>query len=212
MSKKKKSRKIGSYIRELSIVIIGVAVTLYASSIINSNKEKKDLHQQLDIICTELESNIKSLDGLIGFYDRHERLRSYLVESINNPKEGTNDSIRKYGYIIGELYLFVYKRDAYDMLLNSGAIKLMTDRYLLLDITECYSMLEIAKNDFDTYASLKLNEFQKLNDLKETTSYNKGILDPEYRNLFNFYINMQKGYYPVEVKEHIQNVLSKIQQ
>lgn len=210
MAKKKKSRRISSYIRELSIVIIGVAVTLYASTLINNTKEKKDLEQQLSLIYTELESNVKSLEGLVDYYYRHERLRKYLIESIDNPQVGTNDSIRKYEYTAGEMFVFVYKKGAYEMFLNSGAIKLMTNRNLLLDITECYTMLEIIKNDFDKYAEMKTIEFQKLNNLSKTT-HNKSILNPEYHSLLNFYINMQKGDYPIEVKDHLKKVLSELQ-
>lgn len=212
MSKKKPRKRIGSYIRELSIVIIGVAATLYAGTLINNVKEKNDLNNQLGIIHTELESNIKSLDGLIGFYNRHEQLRKFLKESIKNPQVGTNDSILKYGYTVGELYPFIYKKNAYEMFINSGAMKLMTDRNLLLDITECYTMLEIIKDDFDKYETFKMNELQKLNDLRGASSYDKSILDPEYRNLFNFYINMQKGDYPIDAKEHIKKILSRLQQ
>lgn len=212
MGKKKPKRKVASYIRELSIVIIGVAVTLYGGNIINRVKEKKDLKQQLSLIYTELESNVKALDGLIDFYNRHERLRKYLVESIDNPHVGTTDSIRKYEYIKGEMYPLAFKKDAYEMFSNSGGMKLMTNRSLLLDITEAYTRLEVVKTDFEKYENMRTHEFQKLNDLRETSAYGKSILDAEYRNLFNFYVNMQKGDYPIDVKEHIKKVLPKLEQ
>lgn len=160
-----------------------------------------------------MESNIVSIDGLIGSYRRHERLRDYLIKNIANPQIGTNGSIRKYeNFKVGEIPFFVYKKSAYEMLINSGAMKLMTNRSLLLDITECYSTLEILQQDFTTYYNFKMNEFQKLNDLKEPTSYNKSILSPEYRSMFNFYVNMQKGQYPIEVKQHIKKDISELRQ
>lgn len=203
--------KVVKYLRELSIVIIGVAVTLAASSIVNDFKEKRDLKQQLNIIHAELESNVERLDGLIDFYGRHGKLSNFLIESIENPQTGTIDSINKYSSIIGEIYPFTYKRGAYDMFLNSGAAKLLTDRNLLLDITESYTMLEIIKGDYDKYVEMKIIEIQKFNDLGRKNIYNViDITSPEYSNMFNFYTSIRKGEYPVETREHIEKVLLHI--
>ncbi|MDR3287280.1 MAG: hypothetical protein LBT27_07550, partial [Prevotellaceae bacterium] len=67
--KQLKQLKIGNYFRELSVVIIGVAVTLFASNAITNAKAQKDLNIQLNAVYAELEYDLQKIDNLIDFYD-----------------------------------------------------------------------------------------------------------------------------------------------
>jgi len=82
---KLKQLKIGNYFRELSVVIIGVAVTLYASNAITNAKAQKDLHIQLNAVYAELEYDLQIINSLIDFYDDVEQLRKYVTEDYHNP-------------------------------------------------------------------------------------------------------------------------------
>lgn len=63
MAKKtKKSRKVVSYLRELSVVVLGVAITLGASTLISARNAKKDLDLYLNAVKMEMEGNMKLLD------------------------------------------------------------------------------------------------------------------------------------------------------
>lgn len=207
--KKRNHRKISSYLRELSVVVIGVAITLYASNFVTSLREKKDLNQQLKAIYIELEDNIKKIDELIAHYEKASCLRIALLEFVENPQPQNRDSVHKYTYVVGRVETFTYKKGAYEMLLNSGAMKLL-DRTQLLDITESYDMLEILKESHDRYADLQTKQVEKLYDLDtKQIIVNYDITEPQFLGIRNFFISVSgKEYYPKETKKQIEKVLS----
>jgi hypothetical protein len=176
--------KIVKYVRELSIVIIGVAVTLYVSDRVGTKKEKKDLNLQLAVIYMELESNLERLDDIIDYYEKTNHLRRTIMENIDNLQQA-NDSISGFGSVSS----FNYKKGAYEMFINSGAMKLFTDRKLLLDITECYILLENAQKSTLAYNEAKTRELSKAYDMDtKTLLKNIDMAAPQWRSIVNFYI------------------------
>lgn len=133
-----KIKPIQRYLRELSIVIIGVATTLFASNIIVDIKEQKDLDTQINAIYAELNDNQELVSRLIADYNAHNRLKELFLQTLDKSVKIDKDTMNLYIRNIGKVTPFTYKMGAYEMFLNSGAMKLMKDRELLMDITECY--------------------------------------------------------------------------
>jgi len=181
-----KNLKVGDYLRELSIVIIGVAITLYAGNIIGDRKEQKDLNLQLTAVYAELEENLVNVDSIKRYYDDSFQLRKYLIESFKNPHFKNNDSIRKYERVASFISTFYYKKGAYEMFVNSGAMKLLSDREQLLNITESYAMLEALKDGSESYADSKMQVMQSVYHKDTPTAFNSDIMDPRYNFMFNF--------------------------
>lgn len=180
--------KLGNYFRELSIVIIGVAVTLFVGNVITGVKEKKDLRLHLVAIYNELEYNFKEINSITEYNENTQLLRKYLLESVENPQSGTNDSIRKYEKVAWMSYWFEYKKDAYDMFVNSGAMKLLDNRELLLDITASYSMLESQRILNEKRMNSKMQIIQDIYKLEKKDLFAKDmeLLTPAMSQLFNF--------------------------
>jgi hypothetical protein len=197
MSKFKKLRqlKIGNYFRELSVVIIGVAVTLYASNAITGAKEREGMNIQLNAIYAELDFNLSIFDGLITYYDDLDSLRKYVQKDYANPGQGYADSLSKYIHVVGQTFTsLVYKKGAYEMFLNSGSARLFEDKALLSGITECYTLLGMTSEGIDKDISLKMDMIRKLYDYDT-----KAILEdidlkrPMYRSLYNYYLVTSGG-------------------
>lgn len=210
--KRIKELMIGNYLRELSIVIIGVAVTLYAGNVITGIKEKKDLDLQLKAVYSELEENSKRLDPVVEFYQVHENLRRYLYRVLENPESYSNDSIRKYRRVMSYNATFSYKHAAYDMFINSGAMKLMTDRKQLLEITEGYILLDDFKQSNDGYIQLKEKIFTEVYKMDKKKVFDKeyDIRNPEWNMEFNFHTlnsGMEEG--ARGVKEELEKIIAK---
>ena len=66
------------YVRDLSIVVAGIAVTLYASDRVSGRSEKRDLKLYLNAIKLEIEENIKTLDEAIEGLQPSIRYSDYL--------------------------------------------------------------------------------------------------------------------------------------
>jgi len=205
--------QIGNYARELSVVIIGVAITLYAGDIINNVKEKKDLDLQLTAIYTEMEENSKRLDDIIDYHKEHDLLSKYLFKVVEDPEMYNEDSIAKYDRVLSTTTNFSYKKGAFDMFVNSGAMKLLSDRKQLLEITECYAMLEAFKHDTDLFFDLKTQILSETFRLDRNQIFNKkgtDLRDPEWNIKFNFHLlynGLEES--AIMVKKELEKALSK---
>lgn len=209
---KHKTRDIGAgaYFRELSVVIIGVAVTFFISDIISTAKEERDLKLQLDAIYTELEDNLESVSKLTELYDNHIRLGGLLRQTITEPEQVNKDTLRKYVSSADYMDLFSYHKAAYEMFVNNGGMKLLSDKKLLLEIAGIYAMLEATERENSLYNALKIHEIQQLYKLDSKRFVSRiSITDPEYNGLFNFYVGVGTGFKSKEAKERIENLLER---
>jgi len=207
-----KRLKPGSYLRELSIVVIGVAITLYAGGLISDIQEKKDLNLQLNAIYGELQDNLIRVNDILKYHEEHESLRSYLRTVLEDPEKYHNDSIIKYNNVLSVIPEFTYKKGAFDMFVNSGAMKLLSDHKQLLDITECYAQLEEFKNSNEIHFNLKAQIYS------ETYTIDRKILngkkfdfrDPHWNTRFNFHtLNNGMADAALKLKGNLESILSK---
>jgi hypothetical protein len=88
MNKSKISiKKFGKYLREVSVVVLGVAITLSVSIWISSKNEKRDMALYLNAIKIELEENIKSIEEQMEFFEKQAGYANYLKK---NDKKSLN--------------------------------------------------------------------------------------------------------------------------
>ncbi len=199
----------GNYFKELSIVIIGVAVTLAASSVISTISEKRDLKLQMNAIYAELEDNLAKVNKLNDFYQDTRKLNEYLMKDYRNPGTAYEDSLMSLNRIVGKVPGFVYKRNAYDMFINSGGMKSFKDKKLLLDITECYALLEILNKAHQVFTGSIIELLKDIYSMEtEKIVGNIGIKD--FPNFYNFHLMSSADYENSELTiKMINKVLSK---
>jgi len=86
--------KIGKYLREISVVVIGVAITLSVSYWITSKTEKRDMALYMNTIKLELTENKKTLDEIEQHLQKSLNYTVYLLSL--NQKLPHADTIRFY--------------------------------------------------------------------------------------------------------------------
>ena len=210
--KKLKDLKLGSYFRELSIVIIGVTVTLFAGNVISHISEKKEARTQLNNVYSELEGNLLRVGQLMDYYEKRQQLSDFLWDYHKHPEKKLDDeTYSRYNAILNEKYSFNYRKGAYDSFITGGGMKLLKNKTFLLDIAECYEMMEEIKSGHDQLMELRLNQFSRLydNDINFIVKSHK-ISDPRVRGVFNFYMLTGEDRSDIRnLKEHIERVLSR---
>ena len=146
-SKSKKSiKKIGNFLREVAVVVIGVAITLSVTVWINNRGEKRDIALYINAIKIELIENIQLLNDAINYYEDlygyANYLKSHDVLSLHS------DSIMKYfNSNLGNIHNVIFQTSAFEMFKNSGTMRLMNDKELIQTIWKAYlSMEEITLN------------------------------------------------------------------
>jgi hypothetical protein len=144
--------KIGKYFREISVVIIGVAITLSATLWISKKNEKRDMNLYLNAIKIELEENITTMNRCIEYLQPDVEYEKYLK---TRDKESLNeDTLAYYANTCYTLRQYAFKTNAFEMFKSSGIMRLMDDKELLLSIWDIYtdlvSLNEALKWYFDT--------------------------------------------------------------
>jgi hypothetical protein len=184
---------LGKYSYELSIVTLGVLISLFISGKISERNEKKDLKLQLLAVQSELEDNLKAVNELIVFYS--------LVDSAKEIFIKNEELTERQWSVLVQNKSFLYKKDALDMLKNTGYMRLIQDRKQLLDILECYSLLELAKEDNDYFGKLRISVILDLNSLN-----NFQLIPERIKNFTLMVSGFDENF--LKAKEQIGNVLA----
>jgi hypothetical protein len=171
------------YLRELSVVVAGIAITLIASDRISNSNEKKDLRRYLSAVKIELEENLEIVKEKREFYQKSAQFGNYL--RARKIDEIDVDSLRKYNDLTAFIFFLTYKSSSFEMLKVSGVMRLIKDKALLNAIIDCYTMLEETKYDSDMYMNKKTDEVFKA--ILENDGPPNDIRDPRYKRLYTFY-------------------------
>ena len=153
-------KKFGKYIREISVIVAGVAITLFASYWLNLRNEKRDVALYMDAIKMELEENIKKIDDNMEFLQQEAKYYDYL--RLNDKKKLSLDTIvANFGSNVWYVWTPSFYTDAFDMFKLSGFMRLMDDKGLLLSIWKVYSQLDILTSTFQEASKWKIDEIKQ---------------------------------------------------
>jgi hypothetical protein len=165
MSKSKKStneyiKKSGKYLREISVVVIGVAITLSVSYWIVVQNEKRDMALHLRAIKMELQENAGDIGKLVETLKPACRYTAYLRS--HDKKSLDKDSLNSYSSLCyAAPQNFTFKTNAFEMFKTSGTMRLMDDKDLLMEIWNAYDGILNLKEAVDIHNKLKWDFMEK---------------------------------------------------
>jgi len=148
------------YLRDFSIVVAGIAVTLYVNDRITNRSEKRDLKLYLNAVKLELEENIRDMNDMIETMQTSIRYADYL--RTHDKKSLNPDTIN--AYAAGGYYLIqsiTYKVNAFEMLKLSGTMRLIDDKELLFSVWKAYTHLDELKTLIEWGYQMKFEEVKK---------------------------------------------------
>jgi hypothetical protein len=196
---------IVKYLRKLSIVVIGIAITLSINNWLTTRSEKKDMALYLNAVKLELERNLNHVEWMTGKIEEEVSYSNYLLSHDKNALDP--DSIQYYArggcYAIrGALNIF----NAFEMFKASGNMRFIKDKEVLLSIRDAYANLEMYKFQLEEFHNKeKCAEVKKEMQMEE-----KGIsIDVP---LYGFYAS--KMTYTVgckTTKSGLEEVIAKIE-
>lgn len=96
-----KSKPI-SYFRELSVVVIGVLITLSITQGITYCSKQNEVRHTLTLIKTELADNIENINCAQKKWETELRIYALLRENIDNLKAIPLDTLSRYSNVIGD--------------------------------------------------------------------------------------------------------------
>ncbi|WP_029906854.1 hypothetical protein [Prevotella sp. 10(H)] len=201
--------KIRKYLLDVSVVVIGVAITLAASYWITGNNERRDMALYLDTIKLELEENKSMLDSTVKRLQPSVKYADYLRS--HDMKSLNADTIRFYAPFYLEVASINIKTDAFDMFKTSGNMRLVKDKKLLLTIWETYARLAEFKETFDSFMQMKTDEIRKEVELRSL--YDLWLLPDEelLKNvpIHKYYTRISAPYMLPAACKHSSNMISE---
>ena len=201
MTKTKVSIKtIVRYFRDFSIVVAGIAVTLYVNDRITNQGEKRDIKLYLDAIKLELEENIKDIDENLEYLQKSVRYANYLKS--NDKKSLNKDTIVSYADSYYTFTTTFFKTNAFEMFKSSGAMRLMDNKELLLSIWTAYTELSNLKLILDQMYQMKLTEIDKDHQLPVEKRL------PDFIPMYRFYM-APMPYEMVRLSEDASKILKE---
>ena len=199
--------KIGKYVREISVVVIGVAITLSVSYWISNKSVKKDVALSLNAIKIELERNAIAFDNYANGLHKSTKYANYVqshdYQSISQDSIIYYSSTDKDGIGWGEINSqTILIKNAFEMLKTSGTMRYIADKELLGSIWEIYSEMENVQKLLDDCFQWK----RELRIIELTTERNKPVPNQIFYSL-GAPIAMERKCR--EISEEIRKVLSE---
>lgn len=186
MKTKNSMQTIRKYLRELSVVVIGIAITLGINNWLNHRNSKKEHEQYLNTLKLELRTNVEIIENEIDLLDESVSYSRYLLSQ--NRKSLDPDTIQKYQYTISQLRDAKLKYNAFEMFKSSGNMRLISNKDLQLAIWEVYDQIDDFGDEFRAY-------YQQKKDM-----FNQEALSKPGENSFTMYDFFVTGY-PINLKE-----------
>jgi hypothetical protein len=181
---------IRKYLRELSIVVLGIAITLSLSVWISNKNEKRDMALYLNAIKMELEDNITIIDTVMEYFQNASKYEKYL--SLHDNQSLHEDSLAYYVnsccYLLPNIQL---NTNAFDMFKNAGVMRLVSNKDLLMSIWNAYNSCAALNVSLDKYCDKKYECIEK-----EAVTLKNGELDfkelkyVKHAPMYNFYAPM----------------------
>ena len=148
------------YIRDLSIVVAGIAVTLYTSDHVTGKSEKRDLSRYMTAIKLEMEENINTLEYAIERLQPSIKYAQYL--NTHDRKSLDKDTLQYYAATCCySFYGATFKTNAFEMFKSSGMMRLIADKDLLLLLWNVYDELDDVKDEFDIMFPIKWEDIKR---------------------------------------------------
>ena len=203
-------RKIGKYLREVSVVVIGVAITLSASFWISQRSEKRDFNLYLNAVRLELTDNL--------YYISQERERLLSKEfkyahylKSHEKKQLHQDTIRYYARndYVAHLEIIAFRKAAFEMFKSSGAMRLMRNKELMQNIWEAYFLMQRHEITLDKSEQMKMEYRDKWLDEREK----KPNVIPMYffyvSGLYDAYLDSRLDIFD-EISELLKEIIAEL--
>jgi len=188
MKMKELFSKSTKYLRELSVVVIGITITFALNNWISRTNDEKDLQRYLSAVHAELEYNLEGVHNMYNYHKRMEDFSSYL-RSIK-PEHISQDSLQKYSDVIKSRPISIYQTSAFEMLKMSGTMRLIKDKSVFKSIMDIYALLDAGNKIGEIYFTTRQELLAETALNTPNTTFELVINNfsvPTNRRLYNFH-------------------------
>ncbi|MDR1348380.1 MAG: hypothetical protein LBJ63_08170 [Prevotellaceae bacterium] len=146
--------KFVKYLRDFSIVVAGIAVTLYVQNRATVQNEKKDTALYLNALKLELEDNCTTIDTVISIMEETTSYAHYITT--HDAKSVHPDTMQRYWLVYNNIMVIKFSYDAFEMFKTSGNMRFIVDKEVLRSIWTAYGELKILEDVCALYYQKKM--------------------------------------------------------
>lgn len=133
--------QISNYIRQLSIVVLGIIITFVGSDFINSYVKQQEVKAVMLLIKEELKYNQHKLMNIKDNVTSLDRLGEILRQANFDYKDIPKDTLAKYWRSLNTFRSFNYSSNSIEVLKNSSLMQYVSDKAFLISLMESYESI-----------------------------------------------------------------------
>ncbi|MCD7969050.1 MAG: hypothetical protein LUF87_01690 [Alistipes sp.] len=165
----------GNYVRELSVVILGIFITLTATNYLSNRSKNKEYRQMISMVHAELVENKTKIDNTIRMMEFERGIEKYFYEHREEIDRMPLDTLYKYQYVHHQVEYSVFTNHSLEVLKFSSSVYSNNDPMTIRAIMEAYDNAGICVKYIDLFYSDK-EEF--INSLADEVGVNfNGVRD-----------------------------------
>lgn len=136
-----KNWRIGDYIRQLSIVILGIVVTFVGGNIIGDYSKQRELAAVMQLLKSELRDNQDRLLYVKEKIAVESRISDRFIKHGFRYQEIPEDTLLLYMRVINSTLNFKYSDNSMEVLKNSSLIQYITDKDFATSLMQTYELM-----------------------------------------------------------------------
>lgn len=145
------------YVLQLSVVIIGIVVTFAGSDWISSRSRASEVRATMGLVHAELETDRARLRETLDWMRWEAHAFQVLTHNRGDLEQIPGDTMSSFAYVGGRILSFHPRRDAFEVLKNTGLMAAVRDKQLLLTVTQGYAALSEMEENIALYYAQKIN-------------------------------------------------------
>ncbi|MCD8072265.1 MAG: hypothetical protein LUE10_03665 [Alistipes sp.] len=175
-----KKYRPGNYIRELSVVILGIFITLTATNYFSGQSRKKEYRQLIDMVYDELRANKTTADNSISAMETQLDKIVYFYNHRDRLGEIPADTIEKYQFVFFWFEVPKFTDHSLEVLKFSSAIHYNKDIRVIRDIMEAYDNVDMCATFIEMFYDSKQEYIDRISSETAPTPYILDNLKAEY--------------------------------
>lgn len=143
------------YALQLSVVIIGIVVTFVGSGLVERWRVARDVRAAMVLVHSELERNRAEFKEIWDYQQWEMRACRELTDNRRDLKRIPADTLASFNPVYGRIHFFHPRRDAFEVLKNSGLMSSVRDKDFLLTVAQGYAALADLEENVAMYYRIK---------------------------------------------------------
>ena len=171
------------FLNRLLPVVTGIAITFTVQGIVNRAHDRKSVKSAMELVRTELKSNLDDIDHLTDFMKQEVISAQYLSDHQHDLDSCPEDIVKYHKGQVNAYVSLALSQNALELLKMSSLFPKVGDNDLSMEIIRAYDACELLQADINRYYSSRSPStgdrvpWLQLNDMEEYTVDIKTAID-----------------------------------